>query len=412
MRLKSRKRNIVIPHDPQSFADAVIEIIGECSESEDIEQTLDAATKALDSAELDFNRYGDTLFEVIFAGARLSSGGVAAEGKSLPFNILACPADRTAIIPFIKWFQSLIRRKPFLVKALEDTIIKFILSLEFYDAEQRKKIAIAMARCFSLKVGVLPDRILPAALEDRLVARGTIATFITDFFADYLATDSVEGLIDLLRKSRLQDRMLEFFPQQKQNWNDFEDHFKAAGLSDFVEYYKRKLYDTHCQDLKDIVKDAVATDPPIPVTDVIATIKGKKEENQLADADVVKFVYLGIVGGVLDSSSGKNTQQVHFSVLKTLKAYHKALLAVCTSARLEATLMVTIQVTCYEDSRLLKLFADIIKIMYDVDVLGEDTIRFWYTKGSNPKGRNVFTKDLEPLIEWLDEAEEEEDDEE
>jgi hypothetical protein len=35
------------------------------------------------------------------------------------------------------------------------------------------------------------------------------------------------------------------------------------------------------------------------------------------------------------------------------------------------------QVTCYEDSRLLKLFADVVKILYDADVLGEDTIRFW-----------------------------------
>lgn len=33
--------------------------------------------------------------------------------------------------------------------------------------------------------------------------------------------------------------------------------------------------------------------------------------------------------------------------------------------------------TCYEDSRLLKLFPDIVKILYDGDVLGEDTIRYW-----------------------------------
>lgn len=69
------------------------------------------------------------------------------------------------------------------------------------------------------------------------------------------------------------------------------------------------------------------------------------------------------------------------------------------------------QVTCYEDSRLLKLFADIVKVLYDVDVVGEDTIKFFYTKGSNPKGRNVFLKDIEPLVKWLDEAEEEEEEE-
>lgn len=46
------------------------------------------------------------------------------------------------------------------------------------------------------------------------------------------------------------------------------------------------------------------------------------------------------------------------------------------------------------------------------DVVGEDTISHWYKKGSHPKGRNVFLKDMEPFIKWLEEAEEEEDEEE
>ena len=32
------------------------------------------------------------------------------------------------------------------------------------------------------------------------------------------------------------------------------------------------------------------------------------------------------------------------------------------------------------------------QVLYDADVLGEDSIRFWYSKGSSPKGRNVFLK--------------------
>lgn len=413
VRLKTRKRNIVVPHDPQSFADAVIDVLADAKETDDIEKTLETANKVLDSAELDFSRYGDVLFEVSFAGARLASGGhLSGDGKTLPFNILACPPDRTAVLPYIKWFQAMIRRRPFLVKALENTLIKLILSLEFYDQEGRKKIAVAMARCFALKVGVLPERVLPAALEDRLVSRGTIATFITDFFGDYLATEGVESLVELLRKARLQDRLLEFFPQQKRTWEEFEEHFRSAGLGDFVEYNKRKRYDAHAQELRAGVRQMIAEDPPRSVAEVIVAVKAKKEECDLAGVDVAKVVYLGLVDGVLDTAGSKNTHQTQFSVLKTIKGYHKVLLEFCTSARMEAGLMNTIQVTCYEDSRLLKLFADIIKILYDVDVLGEDTIKHWYSKGSNPKGRNVFLKDLEPLVNWLDEAEEEESEEE
>jgi hypothetical protein len=47
-------------------------------------------------------------------------------------------------------------------------------------------------------------------------------------------------------------------------------------------------------------------------------------------------------------------------------------------------------------------------VLYSSDLIAEDTIQHWYKKGSHPKGRNVFLKDIEPFIKWLDEAEEEE----
>ena len=37
--------------------------------------------------------------------------------------------------------------------------------------------------------------------------------------------------------------------------------------------------------------------------------------------------------------------------------------------------------------------------------------RRWYKKGADPKGRNVFMRDMEPFIKWLEEAEEDEDEE-
>jgi ABC-type dipeptide/oligopeptide/nickel transport system ATPase component len=51
-----------------------------------------------------------------------------------------------------------------------------------------------------------------------------------------------------------------------------------------------------------------------------------------------------------------------------------------------------VQVLCYEDNRLLKVFSDIVKLLYNGDIVGEDTIQHWFKKGSHPKGRNVFIK--------------------
>jgi hypothetical protein len=64
--IKTRKRNIVIPKDEGSFADALIQVVQDAQDSgsKGLNEDLAAVSKALDSAELDYQRYGDTLFEV------------------------------------------------------------------------------------------------------------------------------------------------------------------------------------------------------------------------------------------------------------------------------------------------------------------------------------------------------------
>ncbi len=84
--------------------------------------------------------------------------------------------------------------------------------------------------------------------------------------------------------------------------------------------------------------------------------------------------------------------------------------------------------------RVLTAVADVMKILYNSDVLSEKTILLWYTKGKNPKvealrstlcacryrrasperiwtlcmqqGRSIFVADMEPFIKWLEEASE------
>lgn len=44
--IKTRKRNIAVPLDPASFADAVVEIFQDSKEGDDLEKNLQAAVKA------------------------------------------------------------------------------------------------------------------------------------------------------------------------------------------------------------------------------------------------------------------------------------------------------------------------------------------------------------------------------
>lgn len=78
-----------------------------------------------------------------------------------------------------------------------------------------------------------------------------------------------------------------------------------------------------------------------------------------------------------------------------VKTWAELLNTFCTSGKLELELMYKVQMQCYEDAKLMKLFPEIIRSLYEQDVLAEDTILHWFRKGTNPKGRyavfvNIF----------------------
>ena len=92
--VKTRKRNIVVPSDPGSFAEAVIQLLQDSSDGVNPEADLENGAKALDAADLEYARYGDTLFEVFFVGGRLATGASLAEGGSrLQYNVCGGEVD-------------------------------------------------------------------------------------------------------------------------------------------------------------------------------------------------------------------------------------------------------------------------------------------------------------------------------
>jgi len=407
--IKTRKRNIAVPLDPASFANAVIAIF-EDAEGDNAAEILTAGCKVLETSTLDFSRYGETLFEVLFAGGRMAAGGSLDDSSNarLKVNLLGEDAETEAIMPFISTFLQLIRRRPFLIKSLENTMCKFLKSLEFFDGIGRKKIAMATAMIFSNKLGVLPEEVFESLENDRMIAKGTVADFLTEFFREILKKLSMDELIMLMKKAKIDKRLVEFFPAEKQTPEHFNQHFTDAGIPAIVEYNKSQFAQDEIRDLRDSLVEAIQGE--VPPAEVLKVYQEKKAASSLTDLDGLKVVWDALMGA--HNLTGKNQQQVQFMLLKTVKTHHKLLEAVAHTARLEASLMVEIQVNCYEDSQKLKLFSDIIRLLYDSDVIAEDTIHYWYKKGSSTKGRNVFQKDMEPFLKWLEEAEEEEEDDE
>ncbi|CAK9181449.1 unnamed protein product [Ilex paraguariensis] len=142
------------------------------------------------------------------------------------------------------------------------------------------------------------------------------------------------------------------------------------------------------------------------ISEVIETVKQHVKAAKLPDIEVVRILWDVIMDAV--QWSGKNQQQNANAALRQVKMWANLLNTFCTSGKLELELMYKVQVQCYEDAKLMKLFPEIVRSLYDQDVLAEDTILHWFRKGTNLKGRQAFVKALEPFIKWLEEAEEEE----
>lgn len=53
---------------------------------------------------------------------------------------------------------------------------------------------------------------------------------------------------------------------------------------------------------------------------------------------------------------------------------------------------------CHTDTRALRSFPQIIKILYNADCISDQAIIYWHQKGAKPNGKQHFLKVTEPLV--------------
>jgi Ran GTPase-activating protein (RanGAP) involved in mRNA processing and transport len=92
--------------------------------------------------------------------------------------------------------------------------------------------------------------------------------------------------------------------------------------------------------------------------------------------------------------------------------FAKSLGAFTKTSRAELALMQKIQNFCFDNMAYLKFFSRFITLLYNNEVIGEDTVLKWAKDGHTPKGQAVFIEQMQEMIKWLQNAEEESSDEE
>ena len=63
-------------------------------------------------------------------------------------------------------------------------------------------------------------------LKDNLVAKRLVPSFITDFFKEYLIDNSLDDLISILKRGKVEDNLLDFFPPARRSNEAFSEHFR------------------------------------------------------------------------------------------------------------------------------------------------------------------------------------------
>lgn len=404
-RIRTRKRDEKEKQDPLAFRDAIIQGLQDIGNN-DLEQVTAFLDKS--GSKLNYRLYGEYLFDILFAGGVLAPGGsVQEEGEKATWRTTVCvfEANDDELKTYVQVINKIIARYRYLQKAFEDEIKKILLFLKGFTEDQRNKLAIVTG--IILANGMAPPTSLTSLLNETLIKEGISLQFATKVFQAVVNEKDFNSLTSILRKAELENKLMEFFPPNKQTQEMFEKHFTAHGLEKLVDYQKalqalstRRAFQ---QQLKEML------DNETPIKEMISTCKEEMKKSNLSEDDVVFQVWKSLMKAV---EWNKKEELVHDQALKHLKVYAPLLAAFTTQAKSEINLLVKVQEYCYDNMSFMKVFQKMVMLFYKTDVLSEDTIIKWYKGAHSSKGKNVFLEQMKKMVEWLQSAEEETDSEE
>eukprot|EP00914_Ancora_sagittata_P012377 GHVO01023830.1.p1 GENE.GHVO01023830.1~~GHVO01023830.1.p1 ORF type:complete len:418 (+),score=69.29 GHVO01023830.1:59-1312(+) len=403
-RLKARKRDEKEKYDAPAFRDVVIQGFIEA------DNDLDKVSRYLDSAgsRLDYRRYVETLFDILFAGGILAPGGSVVEDGEGPCKTSLCvfgsDEDHNALYAHYGVFNKLIRRYKYLEKSFEEELKKLIMFLKGFDQSQRQKLAVVMGLCLANGLG--NPTCLNILFEDHIVREGIAMQFAGDLFAEWLREKDIQSLGMALKRAEMETKLLDLLPINKRTQENFEIHFTEKGLPSVVEYQRHKAITVVRKDLQRKLAEMIKDEESIK--EMIEFIKEQMKKSSLTEHETIVIVWNTLMSVI---EWNKKEELVADQCLKHLRQYSSLLSALNKNGRSQLALMVKVQEFCYDNMTFLKVFQKIVLLFYKVDVLSEDVIMKWYKDGHASKGKSVFLDQMKKFVEWLENAEEESDDE-
>ncbi|KAG6830169.1 hypothetical protein H0H92_001898 [Tricholoma furcatifolium] len=408
VRIKARKGAVKAQakHEPTVFRDQLYKHLETVPEGD-----FDSFTAKLvqAGAQLEFLKYAEALFEIILVGGLIQPGGSYVDDGApvSPFTIFNAkePVQVEEMKKYVEVLNKLIRRYKYLQKPLEEIALPTILQyINRWSPAQRDKLSVAVGLLISQ--GLANASSLTSLTKDHLVKNDVSIGVITLVFRAYLVDQSMEHLSASLKRGGIKN-ILAFFPPNRQDGKILEEHFRKEGLSQVADWWSKKQYAGIKSELvKELTEMCEREDSP---EQIVTTIKSRQEETPLPEVELVACIWQGLMSSV-DWSA--RPDQIEGLALREVGKFAPILEPFCNGPKTEVSLINVVQVYCYEDTRVIKAFPQILKVLYNKDCISDQAIIYWHQKGSKPQGRQHFLKSTETLVKFLQEQETDSEEEE
>ncbi|KAN0091256.1 hypothetical protein V8E55_004822 [Tylopilus felleus] len=407
VKIKARKGAVKAQakHEPSVFRDQLYKHLETVPEND-----FDTfATKFIQAGStLEFLKYADPLFEIILVGGLIQPGGSYVEdgAPTSPFTIFNAndPATVQDLKKYVEVLNKLIRRYKYLQKPLEaQTLPSLLQYINRWSPEQRDKLAITIGLLFAQ--GIAGTACLQSLTKDHLVKNDASIAILAIIFRAYMADQSMDHLAAALKRGNIKDLLL-FFPPNRRDPKILDDFFRKEGLSQVADWYTKKQYALAKEGIVAELKTITGHGESAEV--IISAIQSKSEEQALPDTELIQCIWQGLMASV---DWNARPDQMEGLALREVAKFSPILEAFCKGPKTEVALINQVQVHCYEDTRIMKAFPQILKVLYNQDCISDQAIIYWHQKGSKPQGRQHFLKSTEALVKFLQEQESEDDDE-
>jgi len=401
-RTKTRKRDEKERYDPTSFRDQIVAGLNEANA--DLEQVSKFLIQS--GSKLDFRRYSEALFDVLITGGILAPGGtIITENNAVSSKlcVFETEADLDSMRTITQILERMIRQYKYLEKSLDDEMTKIIMFMKGFTDIQRTRLTIATYLMISSNL--ISPACLSQMMNEHLVKDGIALDFAHLLFTTWLKDKDFNSLLSSLKKAEIDGKLMELFPVNKRSIETFENHF--SDLLPIVDY-QRSLYARNAsKELKTRLKKLFQSD--VSAKEIILSTKECAEKHNLQHSEAVVLLWASLMNSV---EWNKKEDLLAEQAFSHIKKYAPVFVTFTTTPDIELLLLQKVQEYCYDNMNFMKLFQKMVTLLYKTDVISEDAIITWFKTGHLAKGKSVFLTQMEKMVEWLQNAEEETSEEE